>query len=191
MITIDYITIGVGLFAIVSGLIMGFGKVLKFITDGFLGKIFSLIICYFLYGIVLKMPFIQDLLLRLVTVLSQKENLICNLLITIRIDLIALAVALFIVVLLINKLVVGLIKKIFETDNKVMRVINKTLGLILMCAFIAVLALVVLQILFLIQGVDGGVFAFLNGSKLGIDKLYVSNPLNSIVESFKQTTQTV
>ena len=191
MITIDYIAIGVGLFALVSGLIMGFGKVLKFITDGFLGKIFSLIICYFLYGIVLKMPFIQDLLLRLVTVLSQKENLICNLLITIRIDLIALAVALFIVVLLINKLVVGVIKKIFETDNKVMRVINKTLGLILMCAFIAVLALVVLQILFLIQGVDGGVFAFLNGSKLGIDKLYVSNPLNSIVESFKQTTQTV
>ena len=191
MITIDYIAIGVGLFALVSGLIMGFGKVLKFITDGFLGKIFSLIICYFLYGIVLKMPFIQDLLLRLVTVLSQKENLICNLLITIRIDLIALAVALFIVVLLINKLVVGVIKKIFETDNKIMRVINKTLGLILMCAFIAVLALVVLQILFLIQGVDGGVFAFLNGSKLGIDKLYVSNPLNSIVESFKQTTQTV
>ena len=111
--TIDLIALGVGLFAVLSGLVMGFGKVLKLITNGFIGKIFTLVICYFLFGIVLKIGFVQELLAKLILTLSEKGNLICNLLIKLRIDLIALAVALFIVVLIINKLFVGLIKKFF------------------------------------------------------------------------------
>ncbi len=187
--TIDLIALGVGLFAVLSGLVMGFGKVLKLITNGFIGKIFTLVICYFLFGIVLKIGFVQELLAKLILTLSEKGNIICNLLIKLRIDLIALAVALFVVVLIINKLLVGLIKKFFEMDNKVMRVINKTFGVVLMCAFIVVLGLVAFQVLFWLTGAQGGVYAFLEGSKFGIDKIYLNNPLNTVIEGVKATFQ--
>ena len=66
-----------------------------------------------------------------------------------------------------------------------MRVINKTFGVVLMCAFMVVLVLVAFQVLFWLTGMEGGVYAFLEGSKFGIDKLYASNPLNALIENVK------
>lgn len=185
MITADFVLIIIALLAVLCGLVMGFGKTLKLVTRGVIGKIISVVVCYFLFGIVLNMGFVQNLLDKLITALSDNGSGICTLLIKIRIDLIVLAIALFIIVQILRKVLVSLIGDLFEIDKKPVKVINKILGVVLMFAVNAIIILVVMQILAWITGVDGSVYEFLSGSKLGLDKLFLNNPLNSVFENIR------
>ena len=78
MITADVIAIILTLVFFIGGVLLGFGKTLKLLTDGVVGKIISVVVCYFLFGIVLALPFVQDLLNRLVDALRENGNFICR-----------------------------------------------------------------------------------------------------------------
>ena len=171
---------------VLGGMIGGFGKVLKFFTQGIFGKIISVFVCYFIFGIVLDWPFVQDLLHQLNTSLAANGSWICTILIMIRIDLIVFAVALFVGVQLLRVLVVGVIDGIFETENAVVKVVGKTLGILLALFCTMVIVLIVFQILAWTTGVNGPVYQWMKGSIFGIDQLFVNNPLNSIFESIRQ-----
>ena len=191
MITADIIVLIALAACIILGAGLGFGRGLRFITGGIVGKIISLVICYFLFGIVLNFGFVQDLLLKFTTALNDNGSWICNLLLSIRIDLIVFAIVLFIVVQLLRKLVVYIIANIMEIDNKVVSVINRLAGIVLLAAFAAVITLIVFQIIAWISGTDGAFFTNLEGSAFGLDKLFVNNPLNSVFESIRMEFENV
>ena len=185
MITADLIVLVALLICIVLGAFMGFGKGLRLFTGGVFGRIISVVICYFLFGIVLSWSFVQDLLLRFTTMLAEKDTWICNLLLQIRIDMIVFGAVLFLAVQILRHLVVHIIAGVFEIDNKAIRIINKILGVVLFLAFAVIFTLIIFQIIAWISGTDGGFYESLQGSVFGLDKIFTDNPLNSVFESIR------
>ena len=166
------------------GAISGFGNGLKFFARGWLGRIISIIICYFLFGLVLKIPFVQDLLQKFVATLDG-EKWYLKILKYVRIDMIVFAVVLFFAVQLVKKLVVSLINGLFSINTPFIRVLNKLLGVFIYMFLLLLLVLIVFQIAYLIDGADGAIYQKTHGSLFGLDKLYLDNPLNKVIESIK------
>lgn len=189
MITADVILLATLAACLILGAGFGFGKVLRFITGGRRGKILSIIICYFLFGIVLNFGFVQDLLNEFTTALKDNGSWICNLLLSIRIDLIAFAVALFIVVQILRRIIVRIIAHVMEINCKPIRIINRVLGVVLLTAFVVILTLVAFQIIAWISGTDGAFYTNLEGSVFGVDKLFTDNPLNAIFENIRASAE--
>lgn len=185
MITADVIVLVALLICIVLGAFMGFGKGLRLFTGGVFGRIISVVICYFLFGIVLSWSFVQDLLLKFTTMLAEQDTWICNLLLQIRIDMIVFGAVLFLAVQILRHLVVHIIAGVFEIDNKAIRIINKILGVVLFLAFAVIFTLIIFQIIAWISGTDGGFYESLQGSVFGLDKIFTDNPLNSVFESIR------
>ena len=189
MITADVIAIILMLAFFFGGIILGFGKTLKLLTSGLVGKIISVVVCYFLFGVVLYIPFVQSLLDKMIFALKENGNFICKVLLFIRLDLIVFAVALFIFVQLLRKWAVGLIKSFFEIDTKPMRIINKVLGAALGLVALVIFTLVIFQIIAWIGGTEGEFYQSLTGSVFKLDEIFKDNPVNSIfktiIKSFK------
>lgn len=181
---VDGITLAVILITAVIGAISGFGRGLRIFSHGWIGRIISIIICYFIFGLVLKIPFIEELMAKFVALLDESKWYL-KILKYIRIDLIAFAVALFFVVQLLKKLLLSVIESIFEINNRVMRVINKLLGVVIYIFILLLIALIVFQIAYYISGEGGVLYEKIKGSLFGLDKLYLDNPLNSVIESIK------
>ena len=182
MVIADGIAIGVLLFALLFGLILGFGKQLYFISGGIVGFLISSVISYFLYGAVLNIPFVSELLSKIIAKLAEQNNAFCSFLIKMRVDLVIYCIALFMIIQVIRMIVFMIIKDMFESDNVVIRVINKVFGVILSICLIAVLVLISFQIIYWVKGTDAGLYAQLQGSFFKLDKLYLNNPLLKFVE---------
>ncbi len=184
MSTVDIITLAVIMITALIGAVSGFGKGLRFFSRGWLGRIVSIIICYFIFGLVLKIPFVENLLAKFVASLDETKWYL-KILKYIRIDLIVFALVLFFAVQLVKKLVVSLIERVFEINNVVMRVINKVLGVAIYLFLLLLLVLIVFQIAYYISGADGAFYKTFQGSLFGLDKIYLDNPLNSVIESIR------
>ena len=184
MSNLDLITLGVIMLTALIGAISGFGNGLKFFARGWLGRIISIIICYFLFGLVLKIPFVQDLLQKFVATLDG-EKWYLKILKYVRIDMIVFAVVLFFAVQLVKKIVVALINGLFSINTPFIRVLNKLLGVFIYLFLLLLLVLIVFQIAYLIDGADGVIYQKTHGSLFGLDKLYLDNPLNKVIESIK------
>ena len=174
--------IGIYIVAVVAGAFLGFGKVLEAVAKGIFGKIVAVIITYTIFGLVLELSFVKDLLASLTSFLGAK-GAVGKILLATRIELVVLAIALYFVARLILKLLAKILSAIMDMDNKIMQFINKTLGVALSLVFVTIVVLLVFQILFLISGTDGAVYKALSETFLHLDKLYVNNPLNSIIDS--------
>lgn len=183
MLVVDIVAIVSFIVFFFMGMGFGFGKGLKFCTSGWMGKIISIVVCYFLFGIVLSWGFVQDILASFVNALTENGSEFCQFLLTIRIEIITFGIVLFIVVQLLRILVVNIIKSIMEIDSAVMRVINKVLGVVLFLGALIVLALIIFQIIAWIGGTNGGFYQEIEGSIFGLDYVFANNPLNSIFES--------
>lgn len=189
MITADVIATILMLAFFFGGIILGFGKTLKLLTSGLVGKIISVVVCYFLFGVVLYIPFVQNLLDKMIFALKENGNFICKVLLFIRLDLIVFAVALFIFVQLLRRWAVGLIKSFFEIDTKPMRIINMVLGAALGLIALVIFTLVIFQVIAWIGGTEGEFYQSLSGSVFKLDEIFKNNPVNSIfktiIKSFK------
>ena len=185
MAIIDYVFIGgVLLFALI-GLGLGFGKQLSLLTRGILGLIISVFVCYLIFGLVYNIPFVQSLLEKFKQVLASSDKPVVSFLLKIRIDIIAYAVALFILVTLARILVVYIIKNVMEIESTPMKIVNKTLGLVLGVAVFFALGIIALQVIFLIYGTEGGVWQAMEGSFFKLDYVYTHNPLTLIQNLWK------
>lgn len=185
MITADLIVLITIAFCLVGGAALGFGRWLKILTGGVVGRIISVVICYFLFGIVLNWYFVQEFMLKITTALQADGSWICKFLLAIRIDMIAFAAVLFIIVQILRKFVVYLIANFMMIDNKVISVINRILGIILISLFLAMVMLIVFQVVAWVLGTDCDFYHNLQGSVFGLDRLFIDNPLNSIIESIR------
>ena len=178
MVTADFIFIaGLVIFAVL-GLALGFGKQLSILTKGIFGIIISIVVCYFVFGLVYNIPFVQSLLAKFKDYLVSTDKPIVQFLLKIRIDIIVYAVALFLVVTLLRIIIVLIIKNVMEIESTPMKIINKTLGLILGIAVCIAIGLIVMQIMYL-SG-DGTVPEKMKGSFFHLDVLYLNNPLTKI-----------
>lgn len=189
MITADYIVIILILASIIFGSAFGFGKGLKWFTSGTFGKIISVVVCYFLFGIVLNWWWVQVLLGKFTALLESSGSWICSFLLSIRIDLIVFALVLFIVVQILRMIVVGIIRSVMEIKNPVIRVINKFFGVLLFAVFAAVVGLIVFQVIAWVSGADGPFFERLSGSAFGLDYVFANNPLNAFFMNIISGTQ--
>ena len=163
MITADIIVLVGCILFVLIGAMVGFGKGLKFFTSGIFGIIISAFVCYLIFGFVLNWGVVGDLLAKF------------------HIDKIVLAVVLFIIIQIIRVIIVKIIKGIVEIDNILFKIINKILG----AAFMFVVALAILLIVFQIVAWIGGDTAAnfaeqLKDSVFRLDDLFANNPLNAI-----------
>jgi hypothetical protein len=184
MITADLVALIIFAVAAILGMVFGFGKMLKFFTSGVFGVIISFIVCYFLYGIVVSWQFAIDLMAKITQSLQDADNGFCNFLISIRIDLVALCVIMFIVVQLLRVIIVAIIKNIAEIDKPFFIVINKLFGILLTISMVLILTLVVFQVIYLVGGTTAtNLTEYLSGSIFNLDKLFNNNPLNDMITS--------
>jgi hypothetical protein len=185
MITADWVAIGFVAVFILIGFLAGFGHGLKFFTSGIFGIIISIFVCYLVGGLILQVTFVQELLAKLIEIMTDK-NAFCDFLIKIHIDVVLYYVILFIVVQIVRIIIVAILKGIIEVDNIVFKVINKILGVALFLAILAAVTLLVFQLCYWIGGTTSeSVSTFLNGSVFKLDKLYANNPINALIAYVK------
>jgi hypothetical protein len=181
VLTADWVALCIVAVAALLGIILGFGRTLKIFTSGIFGIIISIIVCYFVYGIIINWTFTQDLMAKIVEALANAENGFCDFLIKIRMDIIVLCVGMFIIAQLLRIIIVAIVKNISETSNKVVRTINRILGMLLMLAIVVMLALIVFQIIAWVGGESAESFlSQLSGSVFKIDNVFLNNPLNKM-----------
>ena len=137
----DLIAIGAVLIVALIGAGLGFGRFLSFLSRGVVGKIISIVVCYFIFGIVLDWPIVKNLLTTFVEFMQAQDNFFCNLLLKIRIDLIAFAIVLFFAVQLLKKVLTALVRWLFEIDFFAIRIVNKVFGVILAVLFLVIVTL--------------------------------------------------
>lgn len=177
MILADWIMLGVIVAVIVLGLIVGFSGCLKFFTSGVFGVVISVIVTYFLLGIVSSWQFVTDLFARLNATMSISEAA-ANV-----IDQIILAVILFIIVQILRILAVKAVVSMFEIDNGAVKVINRVIGVVSVACIVAILGLLAFQIIYWVGGTSADqVSAALADSKFGLGWLYENNPLRSFTQ---------
>lgn len=185
MLTADMVVLIVFGACLLFGALFGFSRGLRWFTSGAFGIIISIIITYFLIGIVLDWGFVKALMEKLVDALSASDSWICSILLNLRADLIVVTAILFTAVQILRMIVVSVIARIMESDNKIMRVLNSILGVAFFILFAIVMLLVVFQIIAWINGTDGTFYQGLVGSTFGLDKIFLGNPLNSIFENIR------
>jgi len=184
MVIADWVVLGAGLIFALIGLLVGFGKSLKFFTSGLVGFLISLVVCYFCYGMVTSWGFVQDFMVKIVDGAKGLNNVFGDILVTIHCEIITLCVCMFLAVQILRIIVVAIVKNVAEANTPVMRVINKFLGMVFMLAVVAMLGLIVFQIVNWIGGNTATTFGgYLSGSALKLDVVYNNNPLLSMFQS--------
>ena len=184
MILADWIAIVLIALFCLLGILIGFGKGLQFFTKGIFGVIIAVVVCYIFGGFIYKLTFVQTMLNGIISGLGSSGGF-GQFLVSIHIELIVYYVVLFIVVLIIRLIIVLTIKNIVESNNVVMKIVNKTFGMVFFVAILMVLTLVVFQVIAAIGGETSANFLLkLEGSFFKLDYIYEFNPL---LEIFKIT----
>lgn len=179
----DWIFLGVLLVVAIIGALLGFGKVLKFLTKGIIGLIISVFLCYTFGGIILDWPFVSGMLADLA---SHWSNI--GFLSLIRLEIIIYYIGLFLVFTLLRILIVGLIGHISESDLLVMKIFNKVGGALLFTLLAFLLLFFVFQIIHWIGGNTAANFSSLLEMNCNaiVRPIYEGNPMNALVEFLRK-----
>ncbi len=184
MILADIIMLCLIAVVVLLGIVVGFSGGLKFFTGGIFGVIISVIVTYFLWGIVYSWDFVQDLFAKLNEAMSGLPEGAA-----VAIDNVILAVLLFVLVQIVRIIIVKLIAGFFEIDNAFFKVINKIFGIALMGAVVFVIGLIVFQIIYWVGGQTAqDVVSALKDSVFKLDVLYENNPLRDLVDMITGVT---
>ena len=169
MAVIDLVALGGLLIFALIGIIVGFGRGLKFFTKGIFGVIIGIIVTYFVYGIVMSWGWVQQIMHKFSSVLPDTVG------VNVWVPSVVAAIVLFLIIQIIRIIIVSIIKNVAEAKNPVMKTINKVFGLILFAGIFIFLFLLVFQI---------GAWAEITSlkeqvdqSKIGLGWLYENNPL--------------
>lgn len=184
--TIDWLTIGIILVSILLGVLVGFGRGLRWVSKGIVGIVLSVFFCYTFGGLILGIPFVGDLLRKFAS-LWDKPGGFYDFLKVIHLEIVLYYIILFVLAQLIRHFIVKLISRAFEWDNKVMKVINRVLGAVLFLAINILLVLFVFQIVNWVGGESAANFEQSLKGVFCIDRLFVKNPMNSIIDLVKNS----
>lgn len=171
MIVVDWIFLGIILGGLVLGALFGFGNIFKFFTTGIFGIIISIIVCVFIgtafYGTC------EPLLDKIQEAIMANENWFCQFLGKLNVQVILYYIILFVVVWLLRFIVVKIIKAISQSENKVIKIMNRIMGALF---FLLILLLLLFFVFFLIGWVGGptadNFSEYLAGGALRLDRLF-------------------
>ncbi len=173
MSTIDIVTLAIGVLLLVLGYIRGFGKSLKTFCGGIVGIIISIFVCVAFGGMILGTELVTGWVGELNSILGGYAAFLEK----IQAGVIIFYIALFLASQLVRIIVLKVVCRIFEAENKVMKIINRVLGTIFAPASAFVFLLLVLSVVKLADGselvtkftsaIDGSI----------IHKLYLINPI--------------
>lgn len=181
----DLITVLVIISCIAIGAIFGFGKVLKFMTNKVFGKIVAVFICYTFGGIIISFDFIVELMEKTAGLWAGMDNIVGRVLNSVHFEVIIYYAVLFVAIYWIMKLLAALACAVLEIDVLPVRIVNQVSGAILFTSVAILVALFAFQIIYWVGGATATEFAAnLEGSKIGLDKLFWNNPLLGLVEIF-------
>ncbi len=171
MLVVDWIFLGIILGGLVLGALFGFGGIFKFFTTGIFGVIISVAVCI-LVGTAFYGP-CEPFLIKIQDAIMANENWFCQFLGKLNIQVILYYVIMFIIVWLLRFIVVKIIKGISESENKVVKTVNRILGSLF---FLAILLLIFFFVFFLIGWVGGqtadNFSEYLAGGALRLDRLF-------------------
>ena len=173
---VDSVTLIAAILLAGLGLVLGFGRTLKFFTKGIFGFILSVFICASFGGMIAGIPAVAEWIGGLNARLGEAWSFLG----TIHLATVIYYIVLFLVVQLVRILVVKLIAGLFSADVLPVRIINRILGAALMVAAVLLLLLLAFAIV-AIFGETQGVIDFvarLDGTFLGT--LYANNPIKFI-----------
>ncbi len=175
----DWIFLAALLGVAALGAVLGFGKVLKFVTGGPVGVVISVILCYCFGGMILDLPFVSALLAKLASTWASVGWL--N---TIHLEIIIYYIVLFMLATLLRILLVRLLKGLVETDVLVMRIINKVLGAALFVVFGFLIMLSVFQVIEFIGGSVQSDFYFglAQNANAIVRPIYDWNPMKGLTD---------
>ena len=135
MTTLDWATLIVAILLAVVGLFAGFGRTLRFFTEGIFGIIISVFVCATFGGMIAGIPAVNGW----IASLNEKLGAAWSFLGTVHLATVLYYVALFLVVQLVRIIVVKCVAGLFEGDVLPVRILNKVLGAALDVAAIAAL----------------------------------------------------
>lgn len=171
MIVADWVFLGIILGGLSLGALLGFGRVFKFFTTGIFGIIISIVVC-FLIGAAFQGA-AEPLLNKLANAITANENWFCQFLCKINIQVVLYYVIMFAVVWVLRYIIVKIIKAVSESENKIIKVLNRLFGALL---FLGMLLLVGFLIIRLIGWVGGDTaenfYNYLNSGLLGLGRLF-------------------
>lgn len=171
MIVVDWIFLGIILGGLVLGFLFGFGGIFKFFTTGIFGIIISVVVCL-LVGTAFYGP-CEPFLIKIQEAIMANENWFCQFLGKLNIQVILYYVIMFIIVWLLRFIVVKIIKSISESENRVVKTVNRIMGSLF---FLAILLLIFFFVFFLIGWVGGqtadNFSEYLAGGALRLDRLF-------------------
>lgn len=174
--TIDAVTIIVAVLLAGLGLVVGFGRTLKFFTKGIFGIILSVFVCVTFGGMIQGIPAVADWLSGLNASLGDAWGFLE----TIHFATVIFYIVLFVAVQILRILIVKFIVSIFSIDVLPMRIINRVLGMVLMVAAVFLLLLLVFAVFRVLQDTSfvQNILDSLNGTFLG--KIYENNPVKFV-----------
>lgn len=183
--TVDIIAIiSICLFCLI-GIVAGFGKGLRFFTQGFFGVFIAIVICYLCGGFIANITPVKGLVDNLNTKMSGGGGFF-KLLASIHFEMIVYYAVLFIIVLVLRIIAVKVVVGLFESNIGIMKVINAILGILFFLCVLIAITLISFQIIYAIGGPTAEkVVAALKESRFRLDILYESNPLLLIIQIFK------
>lgn len=181
--TADWIAIGVIILSITLGALLGFGKILAFLTNKIFGKVTAVFVCYTFGGMFMSIGFVQDFLKWVASLWSTTDNFFCNFLTKIHPEVFVYYIVLFIAVYWILKLLALLAKAVLEIKVKPLQVINKVGGALILTFTAVLIWLVVFQVIYWVGGTTAAdMLNSLQHSLFALDKLFLYNPLLGLVK---------
>lgn len=140
--SIDSVTLIVAIALAALGLLIGFGRSLRFFTKGIFGVVISVFVVFTFGGMIKGIPAVGEL----VTNGDAYFKGLWKFLGYLHLGNVIFYVALFFIVQLLRIIVVRCIAGIFTADNRVMRVLNKLLGMVFTVAVVLLLVLLVFAV---------------------------------------------
>lgn len=183
MITADIVVLSSFGICSLMGLILGFGKGLKIFTSGIFGILISLFLCYCFGGMILNLSFVQDLLHDFSSLWEGKEGAFYTFLENSRMELVLYYIVLFFIAQVLRVLLVKLIQGFVEADVMAVKILNRSLGLVLFVLIFIFVLLLVFQVISLISSdTERNFLSNLSGSIFRLEDIYHNNPLNGLLK---------
>ncbi len=177
--TLDVITVIAAIVLALLGLLLGFGKTLRFFTKGIFGVVLSVFVCATFGGMIAGIPAVAEWIGLLNTKLGESWSFLE----TIHLATVIYYVVLFFAVQIVRIIIVKCVAGVFEADILPMRIVNKLLGMALMVAAVLLLTLLVLAVFRIVEDTAfvQNILAKINGTFLGT--LYENNPVKFVVDT--------
>ena len=188
MIVADWVFLGIIVGGLALGALLGFGRVFKMFTTGIFGIIISIVVCFLIGAAFIGVA--EPLLNKLAGAITANDNWFCQFLGKINIQIVLYYVIMFVVVWILRFIIVKVIKAISESENKVIKILNRLFGAFLFLAILLVIGFLIIRLIGWVGGSSADSFyEYLQTGTLRLDRLFAVLNAEWYAKYVEKTTQ--